>query len=588
MLRDPQWKGRRAGLDTTELIHELGVHEIELAMQNEELRRGHEALVRSRDAYRELYDGAPVGYLTLDARGVCLDANVTATRLFGVEHDALVGLPLPSLLSRGEADRLSRHLQEALGGDETVTCVLELARSDGATLHLHLDTVAAAGVAGKVCRTSVADISERQRLLDELRELNRELEDRVVQRTAALREANAQLQHELGERRRIEDELVAARKLEAVGRLAGGVAHDFNNLLTIVQLELATLSSRVAGDPDAERSTHELAQAVGRAASLTGKLLAFARREVVRPEPLDLAQVVRELEPMVRRLLPPEVELAVHLSAPEVWVVADRAGLERVVINLAVNARDSIEGSGRMALSVDEVTLDGIEARQLAGARAGDFVRLTLRDTGCGMSRDQLSHIFEPFYTTKGVDQGSGLGLATVYGIVTQAGGFFEVDSAPGAGTAFSVLLPRSRQAAARESRPVEASPVGGDETVLVVDDQAPVRSALARVLRDAGYTAFEAGGAVEGLSVLSQQQGRVHLVISDVIMPGPDGAAFARDIARLYPKLPVILMSGYTDEAVVAEGDRFLHKPFDPDTLLRAVRTALDHPAAGVSEARS
>ncbi len=587
LARDSSRRRDRPNADLAEILHDLGVHEIELAMQNEELRREQNALGRSRDAYRELYDLAPVGYLTLDERGVCLEANLMAGDLVGVTRDSLIGLPLPSLLSRGQADRLSQHLQQVLAGTGPQQCRLDLERSDGARLHLRLDSVAAAGVAGDVVRTNLTDVSERQRLLDELRDLNRDLEDRVVERTAALREANQQLRHELDERERIEAELVQARKLEAVGRLAGGVAHDFNNLLTVIQLELPVLARGVAGQPALERCANDLGQAVTRAAALTARLLTFARREVVRPEPLDVSEVVRELEPMVSRLLRGQIELAVVLSE-SAWVIADRAGLERVLLNLVVNAHEAITGAGRVEVSVGEVSLDDGEARGLLGGRAGEFVCLTVRDTGRGMNQDQISHMFEPFYTTKGLEHGSGLGLATVYGIVTQVGGFFKVSSTFGTGTSISIYLPRAEAAVERAAKPKQVDTQGGTETVLVVDDLVSLRSALARILRDSGYEVLEAGGAIEGLAVLAKHEGDVNLVVSDVIMPGPSGVAFAREIGQRAPDLPVILMSGYTDQATVDGGRGFLQKPFEPEALLRAVRAALDGAAHEVSEARS
>ncbi|MBX3472519.1 MAG: response regulator [Planctomycetes bacterium] len=374
------------------------------------------------------------------------------------------------------------------------------------------------------------------------------------------------------EHKQLEARLLQSQKLESIGRLAGGVAHDFNNLLTVI-LGSTYLAER---DPMLTPGTREhldaIREAAERAGQLTSQLLAFARKQVLRLRVLDQGQVVREMHGMLRRLVGEDVALRVEL-APDLWPVrADRAQLEQVLVNLVVNARDAMPDGGALSVATANAPL-GEDAGRL-GLPPGDYVRLTVKDTGVGMDAATREHVFEPFFTTKG-RAGTGLGLATCYGIVSQLGGQIAVDSAPAEGSTFTVLLPRVDERPEQDERPPEAVQ-GGREVVLVVEDEPLVRNLAVNGLSLHGYRVIAAPSPQEALRVAKEHPGAIDLLVTDVVMPGMSGRQLADEFRALRPGAPVVFMSGYADVAL-EPGARFLQKPFTPAALARVVREALD-----------
>jgi PAS domain S-box-containing protein len=395
---------------------------------------------------------------------------------------------------------------------------------------------------------------------------------------------------DITERKRTEAQLRQAQKLESVGRLAGGVAHDFNNLLTVV-LSCATAlkEDAVAGRPASLEEVDEVHAAGIRARDLTRQLLAFARKQVIAPVRLDLNEVVRASVALLRRVLGEDVELSVETAAG-LWPVRGDVGqLEQVLVNLAVNARDAMPDGGRLAISTSNATLARDEPGD-GGRRAGQWVQLTVADAGTGLSPEARAHLFEPFFTTKPVGKGTGLGLATVYGIVQQNGGHLSVESEAGRGTSVRVCLPRDLDgahddapAAPGATRPEapQAAP-GCAETILVVEDDAQVRHVTVRTLVRAGYRVLEAGGGAAALAASRQERGRIHLVVSDVVMPGQSGPEVADALTRERAGLKVLFVSGHAEEVVthrgvLEPGVNLLPKPFTPEALLARVRRTLD-----------
>jgi PAS domain S-box-containing protein len=392
------------------------------------------------------------------------------------------------------------------------------------------------------------------------------------------------------ERRRLEEQLRQAQKLESIGRLAGGVAHDFNNLLTVIngyaQLLLRDLK---AGDPLRD-SLEEIHSAGERAAGLTRQLLAFSRRQVLSPRVLDLNRVVSEMQPMLARLLGEDVELRVELHAGAATICADPHQLEQVVMNLTVNARDSMPDGGKLRIETAVVEWGEGQARSHPDARVGRYVVLAVSDTGVGMDEETRNRIFEPFFTTKGIGKGTGLGLSMVQGIVAQSGGYIDVYSEEGQGTTFKIYLPALAEAAADAENPEVAPTVGGKETVLVVEDQAEVRKYAVAVLKEYGYRVIPVEGAGEALLLCERE--RIDLVLTDVVMPHISGQELAERLKTLQPGIKVLFMSGYTDNiiehhGVLEEGAEFIEKPFSPGELARKVRTALGSPAKPVRQER-
>jgi signal transduction histidine kinase/CheY-like chemotaxis protein len=403
---------------------------------------------------------------------------------------------------------------------------------------------------------------------------------------------NARLYGELrqayDELSRTQAQLTQAQKMEAVGQLAGGVAHDFNNLLTVVRGRAELLLRRLEADDPLRRQVELIEETSGRAAALTQQLLAFSRKQLLRPRVLDLNPLLAGLEPILRRLLGESVALALRPAPGPVAVHADPSQLEQVVLNLAVNARDAMPEGGQVVIETAAVDLDEAFARRHQGARPGPAIRLAVADTGTGMDEATLARIFEPFFTTKEVGRGTGLGLATVYGIVKQSGGYIRVESAPGRGSRFEVYLPRV-EAAAADAPPSPAGPgsvPGGTETVLLVEDEPGVRDLARDVLAAQGYRVLAAGDPAEALRLSGGHPGPVHLLLTDVVMPGMSGRDLAERLLAGRPGLRVLYMSGYADHAIVEHGVvdpavPFLPKPFTAEALARRVRDALDAGAA-------
>jgi signal transduction histidine kinase len=383
-----------------------------------------------------------------------------------------------------------------------------------------------------------------------------------------------------------EAQLRQAQKMEAVGRLAGGVAHDFNNLLTAILGYAGLLLRRLdAGDPMRPHA-HEIEKAAQRAADLTRQLLAFSRKQVLIPQVVDLGAVVAETENMLRRLIGEDIELVTSLASPLGAVTADVSQLEQVIVNLVVNARDAMPQGGRITITLGNADLDESFVREHPGARPGPHVRLSVEDTGVGMSEETREHLFEPFFTTKEVGRGTGLGLATVYGIVKQSGGYIGVRSGLGQGSTFEIYLPRVEGAAhpLRSQRPLVSS--RGSETVLLVEDEEAVRNLVSEILQAAGYLVLAATSGAEALKRSREHQGPIHLLMTDVVMPRMSGPQLAKEIVALRPDVRILYTSGYPDDALgplggLPPGTAFVPKPLSPDDLADRVREVLDRPAA-------
>ena len=385
------------------------------------------------------------------------------------------------------------------------------------------------------------------------------------------------------ERRRLEEELRQAQKMEAVGRLAGGVAHDFNNLLTIIMGYSDLLLERVSARDGMRPPVEEIKKAAERAASLTRQLLAFSRKQMLQPQLLDLNRLLTNVDEMLRRMIGEDIELATHLPSGLGRVKADPGQIEQVIMNLVVNSRDAMPEGGKITIETANVDLDKTYARSHPGATPGPQVMLAVSDTGMGMGAETLTHIFEPFFTTKETGKGTGLGLATVYGIVKQSAGSIWAYSEPGRGSTFKIYLPRVDKTA-REAEPAKARSelAKGSETILVVEDEEGVRSLVCETLASHGYKVLEARGADQALTIFEQYAEPIHLLLTDVVMPQVGGKELAKRLSTVHPEAKVLYMSGYTDNAIVRHGvleggTPFLQKPFVPRTLVQKVREVLD-----------
>ncbi len=479
--------------------------------------------------------------------------NAAAERLFGEPADALTGAVIVGFVAARSTDVFEQRVMVARRAPHANVASPELwdtliCRADGTEIPVEVSMAYAR--------------SWRQGLF-----------------TAVLRDVSRQ--------RHMEEEFRQAQKMEAVGRLAGGIAHDFNNLLTVIGASSDFLLQDINGDAkELAQDIKEIKRATDRAASLTRQLLTFSRRQLVKPQLLDLNSVVSEMETMLRRLIGEDVALSTHYADDMGFVRLDRGQLEQIVVNLVVNARDAMQHGGVVNLRTGNDRRVAPAGTEHAG-RISDWVTLSVSDTGTGMDEQTRAHIFEPFFTTKDQGKGTGLGLSTVYGIVTQAGGDIAVTSETDVGTKFTLFLPSNEETTVTAPAAVTfPDTLRGNETVLVVEDEEPLRRLTRRILESRGYGVLEAANGSEAIAVMAQSRTRVDLVLSDVVMPGMSGRELVERLTPVYPMLRVLFMSGYTEDMMlhhrVAElGVAVIEKPFSRDDLVRAVRDVLDGNAA-------
>jgi signal transduction histidine kinase/ActR/RegA family two-component response regulator len=382
--------------------------------------------------------------------------------------------------------------------------------------------------------------------------------------------------------RRSQEQLQQARKMEAVGRLAGGIAHDFNNILTVIGGYADVISGSMQEPGPHRTGIQEIQRAARRAAGLTTQLLAFSRRQVLQPRVIDLNEIIRGMENMLRRVIGEDIELATSLSAEAGTIRADPGQIEQVMMNLAANARDAMPDGGRFTIETSRRFSDWMEAREPASSSDGSSVFLRVSDSGIGMDRETLSKIFEPFFTTKEKGKGTGLGLATVYGIIKQSGGQISCESEVAKGTTFLISFPAEGEHTEQRLPPLPKNrPAGGSETVLLVEDEDSLRRYVASILEDAGYLVLPARDAMQAIQIVSSPGLSIQLLLSDVVMPMLSGPELGARVRGLCPGVRILYMSGYPDNSVVHQGvlDRgvnLIQKPFGAEDLLRRIRQVL------------
>ena len=383
-------------------------------------------------------------------------------------------------------------------------------------------------------------------------------------------------------RKRLEDQLRQSQKIEAVGRLAGGIAHDFNNLMTVITGYVGLTKKRLADPGLVSKGIEEIGKAASRATQLTQQLTAFGRKQILQPQIVDLNHIITNMDRLLRRLIGEHIELVTSLDHELGRVKADPGQIEQVIINLALNARDAMPTGGQLFIETWNTTLGDSLTRRHGDILPGSYAKMVFRDKGIGMDEETKSHIFEPYFTTKEVGKGTGLGLATVHGIILQSGGDIWVDSEPGKGTTFTILLPRTAEKPSREPAELVLEAPPGRETILVVEDEEPVRILVRETLEEAGYRVFDAANGEEALELMSQCRDPIHLVLTDVVMPKRGGRSLATRVASLRPETKILFMTGYVgsdpDGKIPPLGRRpSIFKPFTPQELAHKVREILD-----------
>jgi two-component system, cell cycle sensor histidine kinase and response regulator CckA len=410
----------------------------------------------------------------------------------------------------------------------------------------------------------------------------------VVHNAAGQMEYMVIVNRDIGERRRLEQQLHQSQKMDAIGRLSGGVAHDFNNLLGVIIGYGEILEESVPESDPLRASVDQILKAGRRASSLTRQLLAFSRQQVLEPKLLTLNAVVSDMEKMLHRLIGEDIELAIQLDSELGATRADQGQIEQVIMNLVVNARDAMPDGGKLSIQTWNFEIDQKFAERYAyPVVTGPYVLLAVSDSGTGMDAATQQRIFEPFFTTKEKGKGTGLGLSTVYGVVKQSGGYIDVISSPGMGTTFNIYLPRTAQSITAEQKDaVQPTATRGSETILLVEDEDSLRTLTRDLLRRKGYTVLEAANGAEALELSGRTAGEIHLLLTDVVMPGINGRALADQLRLKRPEMKVAFMSGYTGQRVgqkeiLEPGSFFIQKPFSREQLASRVREALDMPVA-------
>jgi two-component system, cell cycle sensor histidine kinase and response regulator CckA len=552
-----------------EVLHAKVSTFVDLFVQAEELRSSLESVsvlnaalrdseVRARAVLQNVVDGI----VTAGEGGRIESFNRSAQRLFGYREDEVVGQPLNVILAPGHHEEFSesaRATAEVLTAKEIPAEPAEMVglRKDGSTFPMELDM-------------SQMHIGERTFTI------------------GCIRDISARKQAET-EKADLEAQLRETQKMEAIGRLAGGIAHDFNNLLTVIGGYTDELLTGLAEQPELRGAAEEVRHAADRATAMTAQLLTFSRRQRLEPRTLDLNAVVGNIEPMLRRLIGDDLVLVSQLDPALEPVTADPSQIDQVIMNLAVNARDAMPTGGTLTIRTSHEDLDeDYVRRQPAGTlEPGRYVILSLTDTGVGIDKQTQSQIFDPFFTTREIGKGTGLGLATVYGIARQSGGFVRVSSEPGSGATFKVALPTAEGAPEEPSRAPSVGPdatvAPGSETVLLVEDDESVRRLVGRILKSHGYTVLEAATGSAALQVCDTHEGEIHLVLSDTVMPGISGPELSDQLLARRPEVNLLFMSGYSARALRDRGRdadaAFIQKPFTSDDLARAARTLLDSP---------
>lgn len=527
------------------LVHELQVHQVELEMQNEELRNAQLALEETRDRYMDLYDFAPVGYFTFTREALIKEVNLTGASLLGIERQKLINRKFRRFVAPDDLSKWDRHLLSVFEQGERQSCELALSRADDVLFHARLDSIRMVAAGGAfVVRTAMSDITPQKKLEEQLRH---------------------------------------AQKMETVGILVGNIAHEFNNILTaIIGYGYITLM-KMPNDNVLRLNIEHMLESADRAARLTRRLLAFGRKQPILRKPSDLNEIIRKTEKFLVSVIGEEVICKTTLHHEELPILGDSSLFEQMLMNFATNARDAMPKGGLFTIATEQIRMDEQFIKSHGFGKTGLYGLITLSDTGFGMDEATQLRIFDPFFTTKEVGKGTGLGLAIVYGIIKQHDGYITVYSEPGKGSTFRIYIPVIAPGPREEIKtPARELPRGGAETILLAEDDEPTRKLSKTALEEFGYTVITAVDGKDAVNKFIENRDRIQLLVLDLIMPKMTGKEAYDKIKKIKPDMRAIVVSGYSPDIVrqraqIEKETSLIFKPFLPVHLLKIVREELD-----------
>ena len=557
--------------DHNQLLHERQEHQIELEMQNQELQRAQRDIERSRTKYSNLYDFAPVGYLTLTSRGLISELNLTAAQLLGINRVTVLHKPFSLFMTKESRDIFHSHKFLVLRTGTRQTCELTLKTKDGISTDVHMESIAVDMGDTEAILSVLIDITERKRA-----------EEALTEQTEELMRTRDSLQTEIDERKRVEESLRQSQKMEAIGTLAGGIAHDFNNILAAILGFTEMAVDDVQDRPLVEKNLMNVLKSATRAKELVRQILTFSRKTNYARSALSLTPLVKETVQFLRASIPSTIEIKLVLRAGSDTILAAPGEVQQILMNLATNASFAMQDTiGTLEIGLDDIDFEPDSPVLGPDVMPGEYIQLVVKDTGIGMSPEVMRRVFEPFFTTRDVGKGTGMGLAVVYGIVKSLQGTITVESEPGAGSSFRVFLPKVKTEAKEEQMHVAHVP-RGTESILFVDDEEMLVEWGQATLERLGYSVVAMTDSRSALKTFSSDPSRFDIVITDQTMPSMTGVQLCKELFKVRPDISIILCTGHSETvspetAKDAGIKQFLGKPLAKQELAEAVRKILD-----------
>ncbi|MEN8223120.1 MAG: PAS domain S-box protein [Acidobacteriota bacterium] len=541
------------------------------------------ALKVSEARFRTLFENSPDAIFVEDLSGNVLDVNKAATNLHGMKKNEMIGMNVIDLVPPQVKHKVRMEFPaQANSGADRIESFSW--KADGSVIPVEISISRIEYLDEPALLLNVRDISDRVNADRKLKEYQENLEKIIQERTKELNEKNTLLKKEISDREKMETKLLQAQKMEAIGQLAGGVAHDFNNILTIIKGYSEIVLKKINRDNTLYKNVEQIKLASDLAESLTNQLLAFSRQQIMESQLVNLNELIPGVQKMMERLITEDIIIKTSLHSGLWKILVDPMQIKQAIINLCINARDAMPEGGNLMIKTDNVIVDKENPEYEEDIREGEYVSFSIEDSGVGMDLDVKTKIFEPFFTTKDIGKGTGLGLSMVYGVVKQSNGYISVRTVQGRGTSFKLLFPRNTDQAEETKKETGSNEdVEGKELILIVEDDESVREMTREMLEMSGYDVITASDGKEALFICEEEGKVVHLVLSDVVMPGMNGRILSEKLLHKYPQLKILLMSGYSgniddDDSKIAHKVNYIKKPFSSESMLNKIKDILEN----------